>query len=642
MSETQTPMVVTKTWVDLQFAHRKPPILQCMQYDANLRLLEVRLLKDGADWPVPEGWTVNLRMKKSDGTSIYQSATYEGSRVYLVLTGQMCCVAGEHSFVLEIAGGDHVIQTPVLLLKVWKNPLTSLEFTSQSEYTALQEMVEDAKESMEAAQSAAQTVAETAQSVAENAQAAASQAAKAASSAASAQKDAAQSQTSANQAYTYSQSCNTLYQSVEELHQQISQQLETILSVDANQNLEILSQAEYDALTPPNPKRLYLAESNHPINHLVGYFPLQGNLDNQLQPTTAATAVGGSGFADWDGTGISYRSCLVDGSMTLSQLVSDHPNSNIQIYDNGYIMLPRQEGSTDAYVALPLADPNPFEAGVTYTFEASMKNPVNGAPSVSYGNAGKLALAKADNTVLFLSTIVTSSGTGASGSIRFTAPENIKEYTQLRFYYDVPDYYQYITISITRSISPTVQKNYLTLPASLFARKDFSNGISFVVDLKPDNFQAGAHIFQFRALASGSGVQGELYATQGSTAVGLWESETIQQAGGSDQGVPAGSWHTYVFTVSSSQLCTYVDGTLCTTAKDTGATLRNLLSHLDRFNQNYLGYSPAGDNDYAGLLKNFRIYDKALSATEAAQINNSASARLYWGSLLLADSQEEA
>ena len=125
MSETQNQMVITQTCVDLQFTGQKPPVLQCMQYDTNLRLLEIRLQKDGADWPVPEGWAVNLRMKKSDGTSIYQAATYEGCLVYLILTGQMCCVAGEHSFVLEIAGEDQVIQTPVLLLKVWKNPISS-------------------------------------------------------------------------------------------------------------------------------------------------------------------------------------------------------------------------------------------------------------------------------------------------------------------------------------------------------------------------------------------------------------------------------------------------------------------------------------------------------------------------------------
>ena len=291
MSETQNQMVITQTCVDLQFTGQKPPVLQCMQYDTNLRLLEIRLQKDGADWPVPEGWAVNLRMKKSDGTSIYQAATYEGCLVYLILTGQMCCVAGEHSFVLEIAGEDQVIQTPVLLLKVWKNPISSREFTSQSDYQILRDMVEEAQQSREAAQSSAQSAAESASSLSQSAAAAANHAAAAAASAAAAQEDAGESQTNADQAYNWNQNCITLYHAVEELHTQIAQQLQQIQSVDVNQNMQVLSQAQYDALTPPNPKRLYLAESSHPNNHLVSCFPLQEDWKDQLNPTFAATPV---------------------------------------------------------------------------------------------------------------------------------------------------------------------------------------------------------------------------------------------------------------------------------------------------------------------------------------------------------------
>ena len=147
MYQTQIPPVVTKTWVDLQFPPVHPPVLQCMQYDAGLRQLEIRLLKQGADWPVPEGWTVNLRMKKADGTSLYQPVDCQGSLVFVTLTGSICAAAGEHSFVLEITGAEQVIQTPVLVLKVWKNPLPHPELTSQPEYTSLQQLAQSAQAS---------------------------------------------------------------------------------------------------------------------------------------------------------------------------------------------------------------------------------------------------------------------------------------------------------------------------------------------------------------------------------------------------------------------------------------------------------------------------------------------------------------
>lgn len=296
MSETQNQMVITQTCVDLQFTGQKPPVLQCMQYDTNLRLLEIRLQKDGADWPVPEGWAVNLRMKKSDGTSIYQAATYEGCLVYLILTGQMCCVAGEHSFVLEIAGEDQVIQTPVLLLKVWKNPISSREFTSQSDYQILRDMVEEAQQSMEAAQSSAQSAAESASSLSQSATAAANHAAAAAASAAAAQEDAGESQTNADQAYNWNQNCITLYHAVEELHTQIAQQLQQIQSVDVNQNMQVLSQAQYDALTPPNPKRLYLAGKQPPQQPSGQLLSLAGGLEGPAQPHLCRHSGGRAGF----------------------------------------------------------------------------------------------------------------------------------------------------------------------------------------------------------------------------------------------------------------------------------------------------------------------------------------------------------
>lgn len=636
MSESQSQMVVTRTCIDLQFTDQKPPFLQCMQYDTNLRLLEVQLKKNGADWPVPEGWAVNLRMKKSDGTSVYQAATYEGSRVYLVLTGQMCCVAGEHHFVLEIVGEDQVIQTPVLILKVWKNPLPSREFTSQSDYQILRDMVEEAKDSMEEAEASAQSAAESASSLSDSA-------ADAAGSATAAANSAAAAQTSAEQAQTKAEQTAAQFQSVSQLHQQISQQLQQILSVDVNQNMLVLSQSAYLALTPPNPKRLYLVESDHPNNHLVGYFPFQEDLSNQLDATMTATATGGGGIGSWDSTGKSYRTLPSAGTdMTLGDLVSLHSTGTIQLYDNGYILPARAEGSSDSYIAVALQNPSPFQAGVTYTFSMTSQDPTNQTASACYGNAGRLALAKADGSQLFLGTAITSATTGASGTLRFQATEGVEEYTQLLFYYDDPAYVQYITLSISRTASPTTQENYLTLPASLFAGKDFSNGISVAVDLKPDSSIPGSSIFQFYAPSTQETAAGELYATQGVTAAASWAGTAVQQTGANTQCVSAGSWHTFVLTLSPTQLSIYVDGTLQTSASHTGAALSGLLSHLDGFTQNYLGYSRAQEQDYAGLLKNFRIYEKALSASEVAQISTIPSARLYWGSLLLADSQEDA
>ena len=578
MYQTQIPPVVTKTWVDLQFPPAHPPMLQCMQYDAGLRQLEIRLLKQGADWPVPEGWTVNLRMKKADGTSLYQPVDYQGSLVFVTLTGSICAAAGEHSFVLEITGAEQVIQTPVLVLKVWKNPLPHPELTSQPEYTSLQQLAQSAQASAQSAQTSAASA------------------------------------------------------------QQTAQALEELLQTQQSQTLTVLSQWEYDALTPPNPQRLYLVQSDHPDRHLAGWFPFQKDLKNQLDPSMTAAATGGEGFGNWDGAGLSYRTAPAGGgALSLTDLVPTSSTSDLQLYPNGYILAPRTQGSTNSYLALPLANPNPLQPGATYRLEMSSKHPANGTAAMCYGGAGWLGLKKPDNTSLSLGIAIHSASTGATGQVEFTAPADIGEYSQLLFYYDNPSYSQYITLTITCTALPTVGENYLTLPSGLFAGIDPSQGISLAVEVKPDRGETASRIFQCAASDSA----GELYATQGGAAGAAWGGVTLQPTG-SSQALTPGQWHTLVLTVSQSRLCLYADGTLTCSANESGDALSQLLAHLGELTQNHLGYSPQGAADYAGLLKNLRIYAKALSAAEAGLVGTTPSAKLYWGSLLLASSQEEA
>ena len=71
----------------------------------------------------------------------------------------------------------------------------------------------------------------------------------------------------------------------------------------------------------------------------------------------------------------------------------------------------------------------------------------------------------------------------------------------------------------------------------------------------------------------------------------------------------------------------YLDGVLIGQQPDT----TGLLSQLANVDQCYIGNSRFADNDYAGLVKNFRIYDKALSAAEIGQLGQEATWKLYYG-----------
>ena len=53
-----------------------------------------------------------------------------------------------------------------------------------------------------------------------------------------------------------------------------------------------LSQSEYDALNPPDPKTIYIVESDGPQNSLVANYPLTQNLSDGMDGSKTATAIG--------------------------------------------------------------------------------------------------------------------------------------------------------------------------------------------------------------------------------------------------------------------------------------------------------------------------------------------------------------
>ncbi|MBA0884957.1 LamG-like jellyroll fold domain-containing protein, partial [Flavobacterium undicola] len=91
--------------------------------------------------------------------------------------------------------------------------------------------------------------------------------------------------------------------------------------------------------------------------------------------------------------------------------------------------------------------------------------------------------------------------------------------------------------------------------------------------------------------------------------------------GGSEQQVtatytlPLNTWTHFAITQSGSTCRMYINGTLVAT--NTGVTIKP--STIGSTNQNYLGKSQFNDNMYKGSIDDFKIYSKALSASEIAE-----------------------
>ena len=188
-----------------------------------------------------------------------------------------------------------------------------------------------------------------------------------------------------------------------------------------------------------------------------------------------------------------------------------------------------------------------------------------------------------------------------------------------------------------------MHQNYLVLPDNLFRGMDFPNGFTITLDLKPNTTCAAGNgdwvrlvqFFKPSNVPSGSGGEGDLYLSQGLIATAAYNGVTSQYLDASKAAlVTSSQWHRVAMTLGNGFLSVYLDGELIGQQLDTS----NLLSQLPNFAQNYIGNSIRPDNDFAGLVKNFRVYDRALNQSELAKIGTGGGVKLYWGSTLLAQS----
>ena len=465
--------IIAHVYADLARGTVQPVQVECTQYDAEMRVIAVHLRENNREWNIPSGYAVNVRMKKQDGTSVYNPQQGEGNIAYITLSAQMCGVAGTQYFVVEIVKGDDVVQTVPIRLNVRKNPIDDATFTSSDEYKTIQGLVGEAQEAAE------------------------------------------ESQENANQAYTWAQNTLTLYHQTENLKndtQTLRDQAQTAATTAQTLAAQVedyaekvlgisvpavaLSQSEYDALNPPEPKTIYIVESDGPQNSLVVNYPLTQNLSDGMDGSKVATATGCQGLGNWDGTGPSFN----------------------------------------------------------------------------------------------------------------TAPE---------------------------SGSVGQHQNYLTLPSNLLSGMNFANGITLALDLKPNATAAAGNgdwtrlINLYKHSNSPAGTaEGELYLTQGLIATAYYDGVTAQYLDASKAAlITAEAWHTVALTLGGGYLSVYLDGALVGQQPDT----TGLLSQLANVDECYIGNSRFADNDYAGLVRNFRIYDKALSAAEIGQLGQETTWKLYYG-----------
>lgn len=151
----------------------------------------------------PDNESVQIYIRKPDGTKVYASCSLDGGRIRVDFTNQMLAVSGKAQAELEMTGGEDRITTPIFIINVQKSNIDDEAIESSNEFSVLQQMIALAQQAAgeaTGAAAAANRAAEAAGSAADNASQAASDASGAAGAATSAAQSATSAASSANTA----------------------------------------------------------------------------------------------------------------------------------------------------------------------------------------------------------------------------------------------------------------------------------------------------------------------------------------------------------------------------------------------------------------------------------------------------------
>lgn len=124
--------------------------IHVVQYDNSLPIIAVSLFSDYMPYSIPATAEGNIRIKKKDGTYVYNPAlgcNSDGTVLYFEVTHQITTFPGVLEPIIEIRIGTMVAASGTIKVEVDKNPIQSGDIESTNEYKTIQGYVEVVKES---------------------------------------------------------------------------------------------------------------------------------------------------------------------------------------------------------------------------------------------------------------------------------------------------------------------------------------------------------------------------------------------------------------------------------------------------------------------------------------------------------------
>ena len=139
--------------------------IHIVQYDNSLPIIAVSLYSDYIPYHIPTNAEGNIRVKKPDGTYVYNPAlgcNSDRTVLYFEVTNQMTMLHGELNPIIEIRIGASVGASSTIKVIVDKNPISEGDVESTNEYKVIEDYVDIVKSSASVAKQEADRAAEEA------------------------------------------------------------------------------------------------------------------------------------------------------------------------------------------------------------------------------------------------------------------------------------------------------------------------------------------------------------------------------------------------------------------------------------------------------------------------------------------------
>ena len=118
-------------------------VVHVVQYDDTLPIVAVALTANGQAYTVPSGAAVNVRMKKPDGTYVYNPAlgvSKNAQTAYIAVTFQMTAMWGNAAPIVEIVVDGNVAATGTFTMVIDENPVPESAVESTDEFLTIQQL----------------------------------------------------------------------------------------------------------------------------------------------------------------------------------------------------------------------------------------------------------------------------------------------------------------------------------------------------------------------------------------------------------------------------------------------------------------------------------------------------------------------